>query len=337
MIRSRADNDSKALNNIHSTITKYAFTDKVRVSLDRLDLTGAEATIDDLHNYLSEKSVSSKNTAKRSKSGELDFRKRVRTYRFFHGKEISLHYIAYKTTDLKQLVTISMQEPSQSLIDFVGRMLLDLDTTVTISKIEIAWDFYVDNIFYFKELVEKHLWLYHNHQGYSYYKTKSHIDHLQATYYLSFLRNSVKGVRVYLRPKDSPIKKYVRVELELHRKIIRELGIQFRLTADQLSKEFTRFLRFCEIDFVKLKEAYLWRLGLSRLKGNDKSCIRTRDLLRQQVGSELNYIQWGCSNLVQQMEEVKKLGLSNPIRFMKPIDELNWIFNDLPLEQGFNL
>lgn len=98
MIRLRANNDTEDLNNYHSN-NNSVFKQNLRISIDRLNLSGAEATIDGLHELLSEKSVSSTNTGRRSRSGILNKSERKRTYRFFHGRTISLLYTAYKTTD----------------------------------------------------------------------------------------------------------------------------------------------------------------------------------------------------------------------------------------------
>lgn len=198
--------------------------------------------------------------------------------------------------------------------------------------------------------MEEHLWLFHNRKGVERYKN---------TFYISDLRNSVKGIRIYPRPKNSARYTYLRLEFEIHRSLIKKLGISFPVTAEQLPSDFSKYFRLQGLVYEKLTKSYLRknRLNKPKIKRNVSHPVRggAEFLLQQQYAGDVTAIKrmytrkvirtqnkrllvkYHPSSLVEKMEAVKALGLSNSTRFMEPLTDFNHIVSSLAYEQGFCL
>lgn len=305
--------------------------DLIQVTLDRIVLVTFYISFQNIDNLLKVKGKILNDTGITNKDGSLSHVERIRTY-LLQGKRISILYDTYHSSNEPQMLRIILDEPDGIMMEAVNGIFNTLKIVPFVSKIEIAWDFYTNQVLQLKDWMEGHLWLCHNRKGFSW---------CEKTSYISDLRQSVKGIRIYPRPKDAIHRTHLRLELELHRAIIKRLGIQLPITSEQLPSDFAKFFRFCQIDFEKLEKAHLRANGLHRgeIKRNASHRARywTGDLLRQQFSSDVRSIRVEYSSLVEKMERVKGLGLSNPTRFMDSLDEISLIINKLAQDQGFCL
>ncbi len=322
--------------------------DKAQVTIDRIVLTTFYLPFKTLDNALHAISTNKKDTGTRNRNGTINPHERIKTYSL-QGKRLSVPYDTYHDSNEPQRLFITLDEPDGIMMEAVNKIFLSFNIVPFVSKIEIAWDFYTGNVLLLQEWMEKHLWLSYNRKGVLRYKN---------TFYVSDLRNSVKGIRIYPRPKNADHYTYLRLELELHRSVIKKLGIQFPIFAEQFPSDFAKYFRFHHLAFGRLTKAYLRknRLDKPRIKRNVSHPARggAEFLLQQQYAGEIRsikhlhsrtverkgkylFVKYHPSSLVEQMEKVKGLGLSNPSRFMEPFAELNHIISNLPHEQGFCL
>lgn len=303
------------------------------LSVDRIVLTRVYVDLTILRRHLKLNCIQAKRFDKKPqyRKGKINYTYRTKSYIFPNGQSIMIIYNTDHFKYNRQMVTVVIDNPDTALIDFLSNTFNELNVTYNLCKIEFAWDFYTPHAFRLKEWMAQHLWLYRNRKSAFTYKNTS---------YLGNPRKSVKAVRMYPRPKDSHPKEYLRVELEIHRPFLLRSDIYFPFTAKQLSLEFSKIIRFCEIDWEKVIRAYVkfHKADRDKINFNATHPIRRHPtrLLRAHLTSDITDIR-RLDNLVVQMKAIKKLGLSNPSRFLKPMKGWDWIFNELPREQGFNL
>jgi hypothetical protein len=277
-------------------------------------------------------------TGTTNNDGTINQKKRIKKYTVY-GKQVAVGYykkvpVGYYTNNaeaLPQRLMFILDEPDQLVMETLSKIFDDLYGNISVSKIEIAWDFYTNQVSSLQNWMERHLYLRYNRKAHNKYRN---------TFYTGDLRKSVKGIRIYPRPKDSATPTYLRFELELHRHIIRKNHIEFPLTMEMLSLDYSRYFNFCTIDYDGLKKT------LFRLHKVDQEVInyeatnpfrRYPNALRRQIlTDEIDDIERE-EVFSKKMEMVKKLYINNYNRFRKNIGEMRWIFDWMGEKQGFNL
>jgi len=325
-------NSYVSLFTIHSDNTDIII-DSIQVTIDRIVLTCTYSSLENIDTLLKTKGKLAKDQWTKDKNGTINYFKRIRTYSI-HNKQVSILYYKdkYCNENKPQGLTIITDEPDGIIMEELDNIFYKLNTTPKVSKVEIAWDFYTEQALLLKLWIKDHLWVRYNRKGSGKYKN---------TDYYSNPRESTKGLRCYPRPKNESPPTHLRLELELHRSILYKSGITFPITPEQLSIDFTKYFQFHDIDYAKLKNTYLRMYGAYKCGVNLRATHPARrhasQIYQQQIGSNIDSIHRQESFLIEKMEKVKKLGVKNHTRFLKPIDEINWIINNLAHEQGFCL
>jgi hypothetical protein len=222
-----------------------------------------------------------------------------------------------------------LHQPSRPVMYQFHAVFRRLGLFPLIKKIELAWDFYVNNVWGFQEMIEQHLFLKHQ-------RSPSKKD--RNTYYTNDLRKSVKGVRVYPRPKEFDYRDCVRLELEIHRPKIKKLGIEFPLQAHHLDLDFMNFFEFRMIDLDKIYNYFVKDSGNKRRMAE----INSRRAGYGQLG--LRHVEDWIRYLAEMplMEAVELLksedyGIPNYARFLVPIGKLNMLVQDAADTQKFGI
>ena len=118
----------------------------------------------------------------------------------------------------KPMFLFYLHQPGRAVMYQLDAVFIKLRLFPLVKKVELAWDFYVNNVWGFQEIIEQHLFFKHQRNPARKFKN---------TFYTNDLRTSVKGVRVYPRPKELDYRDCFRVELEIHRPKVNKLGIEF--------------------------------------------------------------------------------------------------------------
>lgn len=182
----------------------------------------------------------------------------------------------------KPMFLFYLHQPSRSVMYQLDAVFKKLGIFPLVKKIELAWDFYVNNVWGFQEMIEQHLFLRHQRNPSRKYKN---------TFYTNDLRQSVKGVRVYTRPKEFDYRDCVRLELELHRPKIKNLGIEFPVQAHHLDLDFRNYFEFRMFDLDKIYKYYIRNNGYrGRIVVINGQLGDTRDLFYQQYQDLVRYL-----------------------------------------------
>ena len=253
--------------------------------------------------------------------------KRKRVYSNSAGK-VDILYQS-KEYFIRPMFLFYLHQPSRSVMCQLHSAFKKLGIYPLVKKIELAWDFYLINVWGFQRVVEQHLFLKHRRSPSLKYKD---------TFYTNDLRKSVKGIRVYPRPKDSDYKDFVRLELEIHRPKIKKLGIDFPIQAHHLDLDFRNYFEFRMFDLKKLYNYFV------RDSGNRR---KIAEMNRRRAGMGqlvLRHIEEWIRNLtkmplMQAVEELKSLdfGIPNYSRFLVPMGQLNLLIQDAADTQGFGI
>ncbi|CAB5110462.1 hypothetical protein D3OALGA1CA_1993 [Olavius algarvensis associated proteobacterium Delta 3] len=130
-----------------------------------------------------------------------------------------------------------LHQPSTISMNNLSNLFAANGINPIVSHLELAWDFFLDGqgLSFLKEYLENHVFLKYQ---------RSHSFKYKDTFYTNDIRKSSKGVRIYWRPKKSFIGNYIRVELELHRRILRNLKINFPIKPQQLDLDYRNYFEF---------------------------------------------------------------------------------------------
>jgi hypothetical protein len=232
---------------------------------------------------------------------------------------------------MRKKAILVLYQPSTESMNRVDSILKGLSIYCNISVIEFAFDFYSPFTFPLYEFLMRYLFLKYQRSPSRRYRN---------TYYTNNLRKSTKGIRVYLRPKDSDFKKYIRLELELHRAKIKNLHLTFPLTADKLDIDFRNYFDFKRIDFDKLyrHEVKQCRKQIIKLNLNDREgAQKGSQLLRCHIESWVtSLVDEPLMRAVERLKS-KDYGVANYSRFLKPMNELNMLVEGAAYKQRFGL
>ena len=258
------------------------------------------------------------------KKGNYEMKRRYRSIDgrinidFFHGFKGS-----YKGSPT---LLLTIHDPFTDLLIYFDQVFKYHQIYPKLSRIEIAFDFYTDNTFEVYNFLQSHLFL-------KYQKTNSFKK--KTTLYTNNVRKSIKGIRLYPKPKKGK-KEFVRLELQLKRSKIRELKLELPLTTiNQL--DLSKFFEFRYLDKDRLLSHFIWwaRERIKKMNENGRR-FKNGDLYIRQLESLTRC--YGEQKSFMKIVEVLKSGrfcvVPNFSRFLVPFKEFNEYFNRIWVKQG---
>jgi hypothetical protein len=221
---------------------------------------------------------------------------------------------------------LTIHDPFHDLLVLFDQAFKYHEIYPKLSKIELALDFYTDNTFEVFNFLINHLLL-------KYQKSNSGMK--KTTFYTNNIRKSVKGIRVYPKPKKGK-KEFVRMELVLSRQKIYELGLELPLTTiSQL--DLSKFFEFRYLDKDRLSAYLIWwaRDRIKKLNEN-KRFKNYGDIYIRQLESITRCYngQESFMKIVEALRSGKFCVVPNFSRFLVPLKEFNDYFNKIWIEQG---
>jgi len=229
----------------------------------------------------------------------------------------------------KPMFLFYVHQPGRSVMYQLDAVFKKLGLFPLVKKIELAWDFYVNNVWGFQEMIEQHLFLRHQ---------RNQSRKVKNTFYTNDLRQSVKGVRVYTRPKEFDYRDCVRLELEIHRQKIKKLGIEFPVQARHLDLDFRNYFEFRMIDLDKIYKYYVRNSGYrKRMVVLNGQLVDMGQLVYVQFQDLVCYL--ARKPLMQAVEILKSddYGIPNYSRFLVPIVKLNMLVQEAADTQKFGI
>jgi hypothetical protein len=209
-----------------------------------------------------------------------------------------------------QLVTI--HDPFRDLLDLLDVLFKRHGIESKMSKIEISFDFFTDKVYDLYEIIQSSLYLKYQ---------KSNSFNVKTTYYTNNIRKSAKGMRQYV--KSAGREKWVRVELVLARRKIKELEIEFPLTSFS-DLDIFHFFEFKNLSMEKILKYLIWK-NRGKINTIGDRSKKWENLLDRQIESWVN----GClcypDSLMGKIEilKSKEKGIENFHRFLGPNERLN--------------
>lgn len=253
--------------------------------------------------------------------------KRKSTYENDHGYFDLLYNPKSKSVYMQGYFLIILHQPNTVMMGILDQALKETSIFPTVNKIELAWDFYGLNPCYVKEFLQQHLFLRYQRSPSKNYKN---------TFYTNDLRRSVKGVRLYPRPKYSKCPDCVRLELEIHRPKIKKLNIAFPIKASDLDLDFRNYFEFRKIDFRKVMN-FLIKRHWKYIAKIEWERPGFGGLIICQFESACT--SWADMPLMEAIEDLrtKPYGIENYSRFLVPMGALNMMIEDAAYKQRFQL
>jgi hypothetical protein len=297
----------------------------IKTSVDLIILSGIRAKFSMLDNAMKKHFKVQQDY----RSPNVNFR-RERVYKN-HTGSIRLLYDPVKNNNyMPYQFLMYLRQPNTEMITLIVRIFRSLGISPLISKIELAWDFYsstTPGAYMLKEYIERHLFLKYQ---------KSPSRKYKDSFYTNDLRKSVKGVRLYLKPIKSDYKDFVRLELELHRTKIKQMGFDFPVTLDQLDRDFRNHFEFRKWDAPKL---YRYMINQNRRQIAD---AKFRSPKSGQLGLRVieSWVRFVCNMpMMKAVEHVKSKAhcVPNYSRFLVPMNEWNLLIEQSANEQRFQL
>ena len=260
----------------------------------------------------------------------------------YHNNELGLVNLVYSTkpSPYKLNSRLDVHEPNNYRLEVIYALFNTVGIeSVSTSAIELAFDFYIDDytdLFYLKEYIQQHL--VHKYQ-------RKYCQFFKDTFYTTKLGKTSKRGKVYLKPINSNIKDFLRVELTLYRDIIRKQNIVFPFLSDNLPTDITKFIEFKSFDPKKLYKSELRVYKPSFLKSMKSKIPRGSHPVRK---NPIGYLEaqtrsWvSCLPDETQMQRIEYLkskinGVKNHHRFFTSNKEDNALLNEAIRQQRFNL
>ena len=229
----------------------------------------------------------------------------------------------------KPMILFYLHQPGRSVMYQLDAIFKKLGLFPLVKKMELAWDFYVNNVRGFQEMIEQHLFLKNQRNPSQKFKN---------TYYTNDLRKSVKGVRVYTRPKEFVYRDCVRLELEIHRPKIKKLGIEFPIQAHYLDLDFRNYFEFRKIDLDKIYKYYVKNTGYrKRMVLLGGQMVDMGQLVYAHIQDLVRYL--AQIPLMEAVEILKSedYGIPNYARFLVQIGKLNMLIQAAADTQKFGI
>ncbi len=144
---------------------------------------------------------------------------------------------------------INVHDPNREFIDLLDDSCIHQGLNPKLSKIELAFDFYTDDVHGLFGFLSSCLFMKQQRS-----KPKKQYE---TTFYANDVRESSRGLKVYIR-RDRDGRRLVRLELTLKRQPLRRLGIHSLLhnidSIDPLS-----FFSFMFLDDKRLEDYLRWK------------------------------------------------------------------------------
>ena len=225
-------------------------------------------------------------------------------------------------------VQVRIHDPNKASIALLDHVFALLESEFTLSMVELTFDFYTGHIQELRHFIEEHLFLKHQRQAS--FKLKN-------TWYSTNLRKASKGTRLYEKEIDG--EKVLRLELVLKRQVLRRAGIDWPLDRiDDLDVSRYFDFRKVEVDMVasylvkkanKMKKRMLE--GRSNGQPNEFRSISPRSgMILRQIIPQKPY-----PTLMEIVDNIKRLDISNYSRFITALDDFNRIFFTMVERRGF--
>lgn len=227
-----------------------------------------------------------------------------------------------------QPILMSIDDPTQEILDLLDWLFTRSLILPKISQIEIAFDFYNEAPVILKEFLDRHLLLkYQRRPSFS----------IESTFYTSDCRKTSKGTRTY--PKKIDGRKAVRLELVLNRRLIKALGLVLPLgSIDKI--DFMKFISFKFLDLDRII-SFLIRANKDDIDKLDKMDGISGQLIMREIES------WVRSRFINDVPQNEKLmkhieilkskeqGISNYSRFLKDLIDFNERFKKALIGKRF--
>jgi len=253
--------------------------------------------------------------------------KRKSTYENDHGTFDLIYNPKSTSVYMEGRFLVILHQPNTEMMGLLDQAFKETSIFPIVNKMELAWDFYGLSVWYLQEFLEQHLFLKYQRSPSRKYKN---------TFYTNDLRRSVKGVRLYPRPKYSEYKDCVRLELEIHRPKIKKLNIAFPIKASDLDLDFRNYFEYKKIDFRKVMNFLIQRhwkyIGKLNYEMPGQGCLIICQF-------ESACTSWANMPLMEAIEDLrtKPYGIDNYSRFLVPMGDLNMLIEDAAYKQRFQL
>jgi hypothetical protein len=231
-----------------------------------------------------------------------------------------------------------IHDPTPAVVDIFISVFKALDYSCIknginpkISLLELAWDFYLDTLGYLLRLkrnIDRHTFLFLQKQNL--YGVEK-----DGTFYKTNVRRAVKGSQTRLGPEMTK-KEYLRFEVELHRRKIRDLDITFPIRSHHLDIDFGKFFEFRLFDVEKFKKrTFKWNLVKLVPKKNDQT---------RRFGSSGGFLndllarrfEWMNEDpLMEIIERLKARKVTDYHHFLYPMENESRIIQQVADEQRF--
>jgi len=207
---------------------------------------------------------------------------------------------------------VQIQEPNILLLINIYDLVEFLETSINLSRLELAIDISSNDNYALKKFIEGHLFLKYSRTNPFKFKT---------TWYAGDIRKPVRGIRCYSKSINKG--KIIRLELVLKRPTIKRLGLSPTLSnLHNISLE--RFFDFREVDTKKLLNSQLYIIRDQLKEKGGKDSISGRIMISTiggLIGSKYDTVMKSVQALKQCPHYKKSYG-----RFIGKLDEFNGIF-----------
>jgi len=218
---------------------------------------------------------------------------------------------------------LKIHHPTRKLIDLIMAIESFYGGKLSLSAIEMSFDFFVDDPDSFSRFLNQHV--FYKHQ-------RSPAFNCEDTFYTNNIRKDRRGIRQYVKEIDG--EKFARLELDLNRENICTLGLTLPLdTIDEV--DLSRFFDFREFDSERL---------LKHINGVDRRALAeanaemspSSDIVISQNIAWVNSVMYGQQSLMGKIDAAKReMGLKQYPRYMTPLTDFNDKFFRALSEQKF--
>jgi hypothetical protein len=221
----------------------------------------------------------------------------------------------------QETLKIKIHDPHKEILDLLSSSLRYRGLDPQLYELELPFDFFSNDNVSLRGFLENHL--IERNQKKDSFRYKD-------SYYTTDIRECWKGIRVYSQKFQN---NRVRMELVLHRPIIRQLGLDLTLTNID-SVDFSKFFYFGTlrendaIDFMVKK--YGGEINQSNPRRN-----KHKGLVRRQLESYIGVKGFDKGTMMGKIEALKKTMEKNYNRFIEPHEEFNKKFFNLASGQKF--
>ncbi|MGD0021708.1 MAG: hypothetical protein ABSC54_05335 [Smithellaceae bacterium] len=221
---------------------------------------------------------------------------------------------------------IKIHDANRELLSILDSFFKYNSIKITVSVIEMTFDFSTDDRIKFIEFMKSHLVLKHT-------RAKANSGY-RTTFYTNDIRTSAKGMRVYDDAFKGNDKKMVRMELVLNRAVIRKLGLEFPLSSIDLV-DLSKFFSFKVINEKRIKDYLFWK-HRKRIAAAEERRKGMGSLFKAHLNSHLSCI-LVKESLMENLDNLKseKRMIPNYSRFIEPLDWFNSDFLERASSDNF--